>query len=178
MKKIYLFFLMFFFYFHCISQTVIYDKSDYQTIYLTDHKILFKIPSKWFIYFSSLKYFHLFARDSENVFGPRIEYRGLRNTTNNLAEREQYAKGWYQAIQISYPKWQYTRKKSYETKYRNQPLFTFEFEGTFQDGELIYKKIGFLRFFDDRIHAIYYTAQEKKFDKYLNTFQIIDYFQF
>ncbi len=143
-------------------------------ITLVDHRIQFVIPPTWNTYFSSKRYFHFIAISSDSIYGPRIEYRGLNNTSKTKQERDLYSLGWYQASEINFPKWKYIEKSYEEIPYKNYIIYSYKFIGEFYDGNIKIKKLGFLRFLDKRIHTIYYTDKESDFDANLPLFLKID----
>lgn len=160
---------------YCTTPTIISNKIYTETnVFLIDQKIQFTLPTTWLIYFSSNKYFQLVAKDPNYIYGPMLEYRGLTNTTKNLKERELYAEGWYKAIQLNFPKWEYLEKNYEDNNYKNNKIFSYTFLGIFYDGNVKIKKMGLLRFYNDRIHAIYFTAREEYFEENLDTFMEID----
>lgn len=159
---------------HCKTYTIINNNSTYTQLVLTDQKIQFLIPNDWVIFYSSKKFFQLYAKENNSVYGPMLEYRGLPNSTRSRSERELYASGWYKAINLNYPKWNYEAKNYNEIDFQNKKIYSYEFIGTFMDGSTRLKKLGYLRFFEDRIHAIYYTCSEEDFEKCKVIFQKID----
>lgn len=160
---------------NCSSSNIITQKLPMENvIFLTDQSVQFSIPSNWVIYFSSRKFFQFVAKYPNIIYGPLIEYRGLNNTTKNKGERELYAEGWYKAIELNFPKWEYIEKNYEEVDYKNNKIFTYQFLGTFYDGNVKIKKIGYLRFFNDRIHAIYYTTKDEYFEENYKIFKQID----
>jgi hypothetical protein len=172
--KISLIILLFFFIF-CKSTNIIQSINRNQVnIILTDQKIQFLLPPNWQFYFSSKKYFHLVAKEDSDPYGFMIEYRGLINTTKNQKERELYAEGWYKAIKLNYPQWEYIEKTYEEIKYNDSKIYNYQFLGTFFDGKVKMKKLGFLRFYKDRIHAIYYTSKETNFHQFSSLIKEID----
>ncbi|MCS7204737.1 MAG: hypothetical protein NZ853_03490 [Leptospiraceae bacterium] len=162
------------FFHNCKSYIVINSEILYSTITLTDSKIQFQVPSHWEIFFSSKRFFHFYGKDPNQVYGPMMEYRGLPNPTKTKTEREQYASGWYKAINLNYKNWNYIEKNYIEIEFNNKKIYSYQFLGSFDDGQVKVKKLGFLRFFDDRIHAIYYTCEDFTFTQCMDTFMKID----
>ncbi|GIX42335.1 MAG: hypothetical protein KatS3mg129_2068 [Leptospiraceae bacterium] len=143
-------------------------------IYLTDQKIQFTLPSNWLFYYSSKKYFQFVAKNPNNLYGPILEYRGLNNTTQTQKERDLYAEGWYKAIELNFPEWEYKEKGYKEFNYNNNKIYTYHFIGTFLDGKVKMKKLGYLRFYKDKVHAIYYTTRDDNFNQFFELFKEID----
>jgi len=137
---------------------------------LLDHKISFLIPSGWTVEFSEKRYFQLTANTNDTPYSPGIEYRGLTTDLTDSALMDQYARGWYSAMARNFPNFEYTDRKEFIENKMN----TYYFEGTFSDGRLQLKKIGYLRFANRKIHAIYYTAPLAQFEAYLPLFKVID----
>lgn len=139
-------------------------------IELLDHKIAFVLPTGWTVQFSEKRYFQLTANTGTGPYAPGIEYRGLNTDLTERALMDQYARGWYTAMARNFPNFEFTERN--EMVVNNVP--TYYFEGTFTDGNLRFKKIGYLRFVNLKIHAIYYTAPIDEFDTYLPVFHAID----
>lgn len=163
------------FLFYCKSYPIIQSNSYIESqIILSDQNIQFILPSNWLFYYSSKKYFQFVAKDPNSIYGPFLEYRGLNNTTQTKKERELYAEGWYKAIQLNFPKWEYIDKEYTEFDYNNNKIYSYKLLGTFLDGNVKMKKLGYLRFYKDKIHAIYYTTREDNFNAVEKILQEID----
>lgn len=139
-------------------------------IELLDHKIAFVLPAGWKVQLSEKRYFQLTANSGTGPYAPGIEYRGLNTDLTDRALMDQYARGWYSAMGRNFPNFQYTERKE---MVENQ-IITYYFEGTFSDGNLPLKKIGYLRFVNRKIHAIYYTAPLNEFDTHLPLFKAVE----
>jgi hypothetical protein len=146
------------------------SESSSTEIELLDHKIAFRLPAGWKVQISARRYFHLAANTGTGPYAPSIEYRGLNTDLTDRALMDQYARGWYNAMATNFPNLQYIEKKEWQ---HNEHV-TYYFEATFSDGKLPLKKIGYLRFVNRKIHAIYYTAPLNDFDRYLPLFQSIE----
>lgn len=139
-------------------------------IELLDHKISFVLPAGWKVQLSEKRYFQLTANSGTGPYAPGIEYRGLNTDLTDRALMDQYARGWYSAMGRNFPNFEYTeRKEMVENSFT-----VYYFEGTFSDGNLPLKKIGYLRFVNRKIHAIYYTAPLNEFDSHLPLFKAVE----
>ena len=99
-----------------------------------------------------------------------IEYRGLEKSLKDTADKALYATGWYDAIAANHRDWNFiSRKRS-----NQDPEGRFELEGTYREGAIIFRKIGILRFRNQRIHAIYYTAPDQNIEPVRELFMEID----
>ncbi|MFN3605280.1 MAG: hypothetical protein ACK4UJ_11285 [Leptonema sp. (in: bacteria)] len=171
LKIIFLIIVLLFFSFCKSGSLILQNPSGVDVnIVLVDHKIQFQVPSNWKTYYSAKRYFHFIAKSEDNIYGPQLEYRGLQNTSKTKEERNLYANGWYKAIEINFPKWKFLKKDYEEIPYNEIVIYSYDFLGEFFDGNKKIKKLGYLKFIEDRIHAIYYTAEESEFDVNLPSF--------
>lgn len=111
-----------------------------------------------------------------NALGPApngltasMDYRGVEKVKKDQASRVLYAAGWYEAVSRNYPGWKYDSRSVSPTDPE-----TFEFEGTFREGAVIYRKIGRLRFRGNMVHTFYYTAPDQDFDEVRKFFEEMD----
>lgn len=176
MNRNYIIFVILIFYSFCKTSTIILPSilENSSNITMVDHKIQFNIPSNWYSYYSSKRYFHFVAKLKNSIYGPRLEYRGLNNTTKTKEERDLYSSGWYQANEINFPNWKLLEKGYQEINYKNTIIYSYSFLGEFIDNNIKIIKIGYLRFIKDKIHAIYYTSEEKTFNENYSLFMEID----
>lgn len=137
---------------------------------LPDHRIAFILPIGWSVQLSEKKYYQLSAQADSAAYSARIEYRGLNTDLTDKALKDQYARGWYNAMSKNYPNWTYTERQEAMI----DGIATYTFEGTFNEGDLVLKKVGTLRFVDRKIHAIYFTAPLGEFQKYTSLFEAVD----
>ncbi|MBI3394315.1 MAG: hypothetical protein HY042_00615 [Spirochaetia bacterium] len=143
---------------------------------LPDYGVALFVPAEW-----SLRrgdFFHATASGKiPNGQNGTMDYRGIEKVKKDFQSRALYATGWYEAVSRNYPGWKFeTRSTSPQ-----DPEGTFEFEGTYRQGAVIYRKIGRLRFRGDRVHAFYYTAPDDDFESSRKFFEDMDgrhrYFQ-
>lgn len=139
-------------------------------IELLDHKIAFVLPAGWKVQLSEKRYFQLTASSGRGPYAPGIEYRGLNTDLTDRALMDQYARGWYNAMERNFPNFKYADRR----EMIENGVTVYYFEGTFSDGNLALKKIGYLRFVNRKIHAIYYTAPLNEFDSHLPLFKAIE----
>lgn len=137
---------------------------------LPDHQIAFILPLGWSVQLSEKKYYQLSARADAAAYSASIEYRGLTTDLTDKGLKDQYARGWYNAMSKNYPNWKYTHRHEAVI----DGIATYTFEGTFNEGDLVLKKVGTLRFVDRKIHAIYFTAALGEFKKYTPLFEAVD----
>lgn len=140
------------------------------SVELPDHQIAFILPLGWAVQLSEKKYFQLSAQADTAAYSASIEYRGLTTDLTDKALKDQYARGWYNAMSKNYPNWKYSERH----EAIHDGIATYTFEGTFNEGDLVLKKVGSLRFVDRKIHAIYFTAPQAEFKKYTSLFEAVD----
>ena len=96
-------------------------------------------------------------------------YRGLPNYLSGIHEKEQYAKGWYDAFLLSYRK--HKARFLERSQDLDDPEGSFMFIGEYEDpklGRMI--RFGILRFRGRRLHTLYYTAPKEGFGSSFDLF--------
>lgn len=138
---------------------------------LPEMGITILLPGDWQITYSEKGFYQVVASGfASNGSLSTFEFRSLPNRLRDTAAKVLFANGWYQSVRDNYPGWEFTSRRQTP----GDPEGTFEFDGRFEKDGVAFRRIGRLRFREDRVHAMYYTTHDTGMAGALFFFETID----
>ncbi len=155
----------------CRATTVEKVRATLHHLDLPELGVTLLLPGFWNITYSDRSFYQVVASGiGPNGSPSTFEFRSLPNRIRDTSAKVLFANGWYQSARDNYPTWVFIKRSQVAGDVEG----TFEFDGRFENSGVTFRRLGKLRFREERVHAIYYTTHDRDASTALEYFEIVD----
>ena len=155
----------------CISDSRSRIKKTLHHLDIPEIGVTLLLPGNWNISYTERGFYQVVASGiAANGSPSTFEFRSLPNRLRDTSAKVLFANGWYQSVRDNYPTWAFIHRGQVAGDVEG----TFEFDGRFESNGVTFRRLGRLRFRDERVHAMYYTTQDTGMDAASEFFEVID----
>ena len=155
----------------CMSDPTARIKATLHHMDIPELGVTLMLPGSWNMTYTERGFYQVVASGiAPNGSASTIEFRSLPNRLRDTSAKVLFANGWYQSVRDNYPTWTFVKRGQAAGDVEG----TFEFDGRFETNGITFRRIGRLRFRDERVHAIYYTTQHRDEAAVTTYFDVID----